>query len=150
MNDNRKGLDEMQRQKRNSIGNQMFILMIFALYADSLLHGAGVKWVSYPANIMVIVTVCLGIYLIRLIGTNAYLPASKTNINFRLAIAGVVSVILAIVAAVFMLQSSPVEVVETTNDNGALIMMIASGVGLICALIIALIKRANNKNSDDD
>jgi len=36
------GLDEMQKDRRNRVGNQMFMLMFFALLIDSDLYGAGV------------------------------------------------------------------------------------------------------------
>ena len=40
MKNNKNGLDEMQREKQNSIGNQMFILMSYAFLFDVGLYGS--------------------------------------------------------------------------------------------------------------
>lgn len=49
------GLDEMQREKRNNIGHQMFLIMFYALLADIGLSGFGIHRLKYPADIMVII-----------------------------------------------------------------------------------------------
>jgi len=145
---NKNGLDEMQKEKRNSIGNQMFLLMFYALLLDSGLYGFGFRWLKYPANIMVIIMVCMGIYLIRTIATNAYLPPKaqnrKTVISLIIAIA--FSVVLA--TASFKLFGDLA--VENANDNSALILFIVSAVGLLISLIVAIIKKVNDKNDRDD
>lgn len=149
---NKNGLDEMQKERRNSIGNQMFMLMFYALLLDSGLYGAGIHWVKYPANIMVIIMFCMGLYLIRTIAANAYLPPKaqnrKTIISLIIALA--FSVILVIVSFNLFGNLSVQSPVEDANDNSALILFIVSAVGLLISLIVAIIKRVNNKNNSDD
>ena len=60
----------------NKIGNQSFIMLLYLLLFDAGLYGFGFRWVSYPANIMIILTVCSGIYVVRLITGNAYVGPS--------------------------------------------------------------------------
>ena len=60
----KKGLDELQLKQRNSAGNQMFMLMFYALLLEAGLYGLGVRWLNYPANIITIISVCMGIYLV--------------------------------------------------------------------------------------
>ncbi len=149
---NKNGLDEMQKENRNSIGNQMFMLMFYALLLDSGLYGVGIRWLTYPANIMIIIMVCMSIYLIRLIVANAYLPPKaqnrKTVISLIIAIA--FSIVLVITAFNLFGNLSTQSVVENTKDNSALILFIVSAAGLLISLIAAIIKRVNDKNDSDD
>lgn len=145
---NNNGLDEMQREKRNDIGNQMFMLMFYALLIDAGLSGVGIRWLKYPANIMVIITVCMSIYLVRTIAANAYLgpKAQSRTTLISLVIAIAFSVALVIAASDFFGNLST----ETANDNSALILFIVSATGLCIALIAAAIKKINDKNESDD
>lgn len=142
----------MQKERRNSIGNQMFMLMFYTLLLDSGLYGAGIRWLKYPANIMVIIMVYMGIYLIRMIAANAYLPPkaqSRKTVMF-LIIEIAFSVVLAIAAFNLFGNLSAQSAVVDTNDNSALILFIVSAAGLLISLIIAIIKKVNNKNESDD
>jgi len=38
---NKKGLDEMQVQRKNKIGNQTFLMLLYVLMLDVGLHGLG-------------------------------------------------------------------------------------------------------------
>ena len=84
MKENPNGLDERQREKRNRIGNQCFMLLLYALLLNIALYGAGIKWFPYPADVMVIVTVVAFIYLARIIASNAYLPPSTYRARGRM------------------------------------------------------------------
>ena len=151
MNNNKNGLDEMQTQQRNSIGNQMFMLMFWVLLLNGVLHFAGITWFPYPVNVMVITTACMGIYLIRLIASNAYLPGKAQN---RKTIVGLImSIVFSVgfcMLAVLVVRKSSVDIVENTSDNSAIILFTVSVVSLICAFIIAAIKKARNKDGDDE
>lgn len=50
MKQDNNGLDEMQKAKRDKIGNQSFILMPYLLLLESGLYSFGVRWLAYPAN----------------------------------------------------------------------------------------------------
>jgi len=149
---NKNGLDEMQKEKRNSIGNQMFMLMFYALLIDSGLYGAGIRWLNYPANAMAIIMVCMGIYLVRTIASNAYLPpkaqSRKTVLSLLLAIT--FSVVLVIASFNLFGNLSVQSAAEGANDNSALILFVVSAVGLLISLTAALIKKINDKNDSDD
>jgi len=151
MRNNKNGLDEMQKERRNSIGNQTFMLMFYAIFFDCGLYGAGIRWLNYPANVTVIISVCMGIYLIRLISLNAYLPPKaqnrKTAVTLILVI--IFSITLAM-AALNLFGQFPEQVADNTNNNFAMIFFIVSAVGLIAALTVAAIKKANNRDDKDD
>jgi len=77
----KKGLDEMQMQRKNKIGHQAFMMLLYLLMLDAGLYGFGFRWLSYPANIMVILMFCAGIYVVRLITGNAYVGPSEEKQN---------------------------------------------------------------------
>lgn len=145
------GLDEMQKERRNSIGNQMFMLLFYALLIDGGLYGAGLRWLNYPANIMVILMVCMCIYLVRTITANAYLPPKAQNrkhIVFLIMLTAF-SVVAAI-AAVNLLQHVPDQsVVEVADDYSAIILFIISVVALLISLVAVIINKVNNKKEND-
>ena len=151
MRNNKGGFDEMQRERRGNVGNQMFMVMVYALLIDCSLYGFGVRWLNYPTNVMVIMMACLGIYLVRLIATNAYLPsnAQTGKITIPLIIAIVGSAVLAIAAINLFGEYLP-QATENSEDNSAMVLFIVSAVSLIAAAIVAAIKRANNRHEEDD
>lgn len=148
---NKNGLDEMQKQKRNSIGNQMFILMTFALFINNGFHSAEVIWLSYPANIMVIVTVCLSIYLVRLVVSNAYLPSRTHNAKpiLPLILAIILSVILTL-TVIYLFNQPSIQTPDSPEDKSALILMIVSAVGLFGSLLVGIIKKVSDKDDKND
>ncbi len=152
MKTNNSGLDEMQKERRNNIGNQTFMLMSFALFIDIGLYGFGFRWLDYPSNIMVIIVVCMAIYLVRTITANAYLPPRAQNRKTILSlIITIVSSVALAIAAVnlfgeFLAQSG----VEGAGDHSALILFIVSGASLLISLIAAIIKKVNDRNDSDD
>lgn len=149
---NHNGLDEMQKEKRNSIGNQMFLLTFYALLLDIGLYGAGIRWLNYPANIMVIIVAGMSIYLVRTISANAYLPPKaqnrKTVISLVLAIG--FSIVLVIAASNLLRNWSVQSAVETANDNSALILFIVSAVGLLISLIAVIMKKVRDRSDGEE
>jgi uncharacterized membrane protein len=152
MKNSKNGLDEMQKERRNNIGNQMFMLMFYALLIDSGLYGAGIRWLKYPANIMVIIIFCMSVYLVRTIAANAYLPPRAQNRRTVISLIITIAFSIVLVIAAFNLfgNLSARLPVEDTNDNSALILFIVSAVGLLISLIVAIIKKVNDKNDGDD
>ena len=148
---NKNGLDEMQQEKQNSIGNQMFILMSYALLFDLGLYGFGIRWLKYPLNTMVIIIVSMSIYLIRIIVANAYLPPKAQNRKTIISLIIAIAFSILLVRTSFNLFGNPStqSAVESADSSYALILFIVSGVGLLISLIVAIIKKANDKNDDD-
>jgi hypothetical protein len=110
MNKNEK-LDEMQIEKRNKIGNNCFMAMFYMLFIDIGLHGMGIKWLAYPINVLVIINVCMGYYLIRIIWAGSYLGVRSGNENSRYLIGGIIAsvfmLILGIIITVFFKGEVP-------------------------------------------
>ncbi|MEA4815332.1 MAG: hypothetical protein VB120_00515 [Lachnospiraceae bacterium] len=151
MRNNKNGLDEMQRGRRNSIGSQMFMLMFYVLLIDSGLYGYGVRWLNYPANVMVIIMVCMSVYLVRLIAFNAYLPPKAQN--KKTVITLIISIVFSItltLASINLFGQPASQISENTNDNSALILFIVASVGLLSTLIVAVVKKVTNNKTDED
>lgn len=151
MRNNRGGLDEMQREWRDRIGNQMFMLMFYALLVNSALYGYGVRWLDYPVNVMVITTACMAIYLVRVIAHNAYLPAKAQNRRAvtTLVLTMIFSITLAITAVNLFGQPAR-EATGSAPDHSAVILFVVSSVGLLATIVAAAIKAASNRADRED
>jgi len=140
------GLDERQREQCNAIGNQMFIAAFYLLMLDAGLYGFGVKWLPYPANVMVIITVCMAVYLVRLIALGSYVPpegnAKKPMV--RAALSSVMAIVLALILAFAANKTHLAQAVDSQGDNSAVILMIVSGIGLLVSAAVAIIKRVRD------
>ena len=151
MENKNNGFDEMQTERRNRVGNQTFMIMFYALLIDSGLYGFGIRWLNYPGNVMVIIIACMSIYLVRLIAYNAYLPPKaqnrKTVLSLLLAIIFSIGVAL---TGMNYIKGSSTQIVESTNDYSALILMIVSAVGLFISILVAVIKKANDKDDSEE
>ncbi len=154
MNLDKKGLDERQRAHRDRIGNQCFLLLLYGILIDTALNGLGVKWLPYPANMMALLTVCAGIYQVRIILGNAYLPpgAKAAHTRRSIIIMAVFSVAVAAVASVIFIRNSAPLPADTGNgeDNSAWILLIISGVSLLIALAAGIIQRMRDKENDKE
>ena len=141
MNQNR--LDEMQVQRRNHVGNQSFLLLMYLLMIDAGLYGFGFRWINYPANIMIIVTICAGIYLIRLINSHAYVGPSTDKgrpvLRFMLTLAMTVTVAAAVV---ILLKHASFTTTAQLNEMSAPIMFIIAAIAIIIALVTLFIRRS--------
>ncbi len=152
MNLDKRGLDERQRTLRNRIGNQCFLLLLYGILTDTALHGAGISWIPYPANMMVIVTICAGIYLARIIAGNAYLPPQADKARGRVKVVFLVVLAAAMAALGLLLygKSAPSQAVPETGDASDVILFVMSAVSLAVALILALVQRARNREREEE
>jgi hypothetical protein len=149
---NKNGLDEMQKARRDKIGNQSFNLLFYLLMLDIGLYGFGLRWLSYPADVMMIITVCMTVYLVRIIAGDSLISpkAQKTKPVLHIALIVIFSIVIAISAAYFgkPLLAQPAVI---PKDNSAVILFISSAVGLVIALVVLFIKkiRGNHENDRD-
>jgi uncharacterized membrane protein len=99
---------------------------------------------------MVIVLVCLGIYQVRLITANAY--QSPRIQKGKTVVVVLIAVILAVVLAISAIQiwKLPVNVIESTNDYSAIVLVVISMIGLIATFIATVVKNKQNKNDIDE
>lgn len=150
MKTSKSGFDEMQKSKRDKIGNQSFMMMFYLLMLDMGLSGFGVKLLSYPMNVMVIILVCMIQYLIRIIIGNAYVPpeTQKQRPIMRIVVMVILTVLLS-AALAFSLMRSSLPFFENIEDNSAIILVVVSVVGLFIVGVVSLIKKINDKNDDD-
>ncbi len=144
---NKKGLDERQLHKKNMIGNQMFLLLLYALMLDAGLYGFGFRWISYPANVMLILTICSGIYVFRLIRSNAYVGPSTEKERPFLKTFLMILVSVAVAGAIIILVNiSGFSSNNQTGDMAAPILFIAAFVALAVAVTTIIIKRVQDKD----
>lgn len=146
---NEKNLDERQVTNRNKIGNQSFLLLAYLLFADAGLYGFGVKWLPYPANIIVILMACLFVYLLRLIASSSYAGPGTGNKRIYAVIA-VIGIAVSIAAAFIILLNGGGEPKSTTEGNSGMTLFIISAVMLVVVLGISIIKKRQDKEGKDE
>lgn len=145
----RSGLDEMQRFKRNQIGNQCFLLLLYLLLIDAGLSGFGWRWLAYPANIMVLVTICSGIYVVRLLAANAYVgPARGEDKAVGHTILTSATAVAIALAVLFVLKNTRLVPRTGINDAAAPILLITAAVATTVALTVGILNRLQNKRGD--
>ncbi len=146
MNKKNEQLDEMQRHRKNDIGNQSFQLLFYLIMIDAGLYGFGIKWVAYPANVVIIATVTCGIYLVRLIRAQSLIGPTK---NHRRPLTKIsITVLLATLCAfVFTMLASRFDLIhaEEAADSSAIIMFITSIVALVIVSGWLMISRLSQK-----
>lgn len=144
------GLDEMQLQRKNKIGNQSFLLLLFLLLLDAGLYGFGFRWLSYPANIMLILSFCSAIYVVRLIKANAYVgPSNDSEKPVLLVILNVVVAVSVAMVIVVLLRNSSFVNSGQINEMAAPVLFITSGVAVIISVAIVIIKKIQNQDDLD-
>lgn len=146
---NKKGLDEMQLQKRNSIGNQAFLMLLYLLMLDAGLYGFGFRWISYPANVMIILSLCAGIYVIRLIAANAFVgPSVKTQKPLLKVVLVVLLAILISVAILVIMNNVSFGSSEQIGDMSAPVLFITAAVAILISAATFVIKAKQNKDEE--
>lgn len=154
MNLDKRGLDERQRAYRDHVGHQCFMLLLYGILIDTALNGAGVKWLPYPANMMALLTVCAGIYQVRIISNNAFLPPGENTHHRRrkTVVLAAFSVAVAAVAAVVVLRNGalPVQEAAPGGDSASVILFIISAVSLVIALVAGLVQRRRDRENREE
>lgn len=143
----KKGLDELQVKRRNSIGNQMFVLLFYILIFEAGLHGAGFRWLNYPANIVVIASICMGVYLVRLFINNAYLAPSAQRRKIVIALIMAFVFFVALIGVGVYLYNQ--QQLNGTLNSSSLILVIVPAVGLLISLVVFAIQKSNDKFDED-
>ena len=139
MNNNKNDFDEMQEQRRDKIGHQMFGVTFWAvlLYGVIFLNGVfyydyGTQWLKYASiTLLVIMCVCYIVYTIRLVVAGAYLPP-KTKNRYN--------VIILVIWIVFSLGA--------LGSPSTAVML--SVIGLFRILVTAISNRGYSKVDNDD
>ena len=149
-----KDFDEMQMQRRNSIGYQMFKIMTCLIFLNKAFYLYGVTWIGYPMNILAIVLACWSVYVIRLIGANAYPPTSGQSSTIRLLIRHIIvpvsSMAIAMaVATVTIFGQSLGDLAGIFNDYRTIVIMAIYAAGFIIAPTVAIVKKARTKNDNE-
>ena len=80
MSNSKKDFDEMQKQRRDKIGRQMFLTMSWTVFLSIGFYvHHGIHWLKPPMDIAVIALACVVIYHIRLIAAKAIVPPGARN-----------------------------------------------------------------------
>ena len=146
---NKKGLDEMQVQKKNSIGNQAFVMLLYLLMLDAGLYGFGFRWISYPANVMIILTLTAGIYVIRLITANAFVgPAAKTEKPLMTVVMTMFFAALISAAILVLMNKTSFSSPGQIEEISAPLLFITAGVAMVVAITTLIIKRIQNREDE--
>ncbi|QUH25862.1 DUF6773 family protein [Serpentinicella alkaliphila] len=147
---NKNGLDEMQIMIKNKIGSQTFLLLMYLLLLDAGLFGFGFKWINYPANIMLIISFCSGIYVVRLISANAYIGPSnkKERPVLKVLLNMVIGTFSSIIIIIFLKNINTIDS-QHIDEGTAPILFITAAIGILISSITAIIKRKQNKENEE-
>ncbi len=143
------GLDEMQQERKNRIGNQSFLLLMYLLLIDGGLYGFGLRWIEYPGNIMLIISLVSGIYVVRLIRNQAYVgprPEIQRPVR-RIFVMVFLAVAVAMAAMGVMAFLGAVEV-KAVKDMTAPLLVITSLSALTVAGLTGFIIKRQNKDHE--
>lgn len=144
---NEKGLDEMQVQRRNHIGNQSFMLLFYLLLLDIGLRGFGVTWLAYPVNVFLIMIVVMAIYLIRLILAGAY--AGTVLRKAKSTRAAWTACAVSFIACMVVIAYSSKLKEETGGDIGALLLLGISAVVMLVTIFVQRWSERRNERGED-
>jgi hypothetical protein len=144
---NKEGLDEMQIQRRNKIGNQTFIMLMYLLLLDAGLYGFGFRWVAYPANVIILLSLSSGMYVVRLLIGGAYVGPSKQKGNslLRILFTGLVAAVVA-AGMLVLLKTVGFSNASYIDNLAAPLLFITALVGMIIATVVAIIKWKQEKD----
>ncbi|MHB8124264.1 MAG: DUF6773 family protein [Desulfitobacteriaceae bacterium] len=92
--------DEMQVQTRNKVGNQCFFILYYLLMINLLLTDYGVKWAASPLSMLVIMLLCMGYYLTRIVWVGAYVSQRTENRKHIFLIVGLLTAMTTIIAII--------------------------------------------------
>jgi hypothetical protein len=139
----------MQVQKKNSIGNQAFVMLLYLLMLDAGLYGFGFRWISYPANVMIILTLTAGIYVIRLITANAFVgPAAKTEKPLMTVVMTMFFAALISAAILVLMNNTSFSSPGQIEEISAPLLFITAGVAMVVAITTLIIKRIQNREDE--
>lgn len=144
MNRNDK-LDEMQVQRKNKIGSSCFMIMFYLLFIDIGLHEMGIRWMAYPINVLIIISICMAYYLIKIIWTGSYLGVSIKNQNSRHVIGGIIASVILLISGIII----SILFRENTNilsNIGNTIILIA--LFILTILVIISLGNISRRKSD--
>ena len=144
---NREGLDEMQMQRKNKIGNQTFIMLLYLLLLDAGLYGFGFRWVVYPANVIILLSLSSGMYVIRLLIGGAYVgpSAQKGKPWLKILFTGLLAAVVA-AGMLILLKTVGFTNAPQIDAMAAPLLFITALVGMIIASVIAIIKWKQEKD----
>ncbi|PKM50017.1 MAG: hypothetical protein CVV02_13625 [Firmicutes bacterium HGW-Firmicutes-7] len=147
---NKKSLDEMQTQRKNKIGNQSFLMLLYLLMFDAGLNSFGFRWVSYPANVMIILSISSGVYVVRLVSANAFVGPSTEKEKPFLKVFLIMMLAAAVsVATLVLLKNASFSNANQMDEMAAPLMFITAGVAIVIAVTTIVINRIQNKKDKE-
>ncbi len=118
------------------------MLLFYALLLEAGLYGLGVRWLNYPANIITIISACMGIYLVRLFINNAYLSPAALRRKKAISLIMAFIFFIPLIATGFFLFYHQGQ--GMLSARYPYILMIIFAVGLLCSLIVFAIQKAED------
>ena len=145
---NKSSFDEMQTQKRNHIGNQSFILLVYLLLIDTFLFNIGIRWLSFPTDIFLIILICSGYYTIRCILCDAFVAPRRNSERPILILLGTTVVFAFAVAAVMKFIKPATEAHHDSGIGAILLMAVSWGMLAVAAVIYLIRRHIENRRRD--
>lgn len=139
--------DEMQVQIRNKVGMQSFFMLYFLLLADLLLKDYGVEWAATPISVFVIMTACMGYFLIRVVWAGAYAAPRRENDKRLYLIVSLVAIMTAILAVIR--KTNFFQETLNVSDSGFLRLLIFFLVFFTIIIVFNTMSRRNSNKGNE-
>jgi len=130
--------------------NQAFLMLLYLLMLDAGLYGFGFRWVSYPANVMIILSICSGIYVVRLITANAFVgPSAEKEKPFLKVFITTILAVAVSIAILVLLKNASFSNSNQIDDMAAPLLFITASVAIVIAVTTIVINRIQNKDGSE-
>lgn len=148
MNKNRK-LDEMQTQKRNEIGNNCFMAMYCIFFIEIGLYEIGIKWISSPVNVLVIINLCMGYYQIKTIRGGLYLGMSRRKKTSNYVLGGIITFTFLLISGIIITIFSKGNPLIFLNLETAILLIALFLSIILVSIILGNISKHKSDSGED-
>jgi hypothetical protein len=140
--------DERQKQRRDRIGSQSFVLLVILTLANIFAYYLGLRWLDFPVSTMILVLVCCGVYKIRVVLSGAFVaPGTGAATAWRRAI-GVVVVAAAGALAAVAYFTRGAEFSQDTGPDALALLAVSAGL-LVAILVVSLVRKRKDREKDE-
>ncbi|MFD3158029.1 DUF6773 family protein [Haloimpatiens sp. FM7330] len=146
-------LDERQLQKRNKIGNQSFLILFWLLTIDVVLYGLNIRWLEYPINIFLIMSVCVTYYIVRSIWASAYVGVTNNTSKgvAKKITSFIIFAVFSAVVSVFINKNNLIKIKATSSQDSSVKFLFIASLVMVCIVItISIFSYRRDKKNEEE
>lgn len=138
--------DERQIQTRNQIGNQCFFILLISMVFVLQLPNFGIMWATTSKIMTVILLLCSGYFIARVVWAGAYSGYTRTSKNVYLLF-GLLTIFMAILAT--GIKTNLFKESLNISDGGFLRLLIYLLIFLTIITVSIKVSKHRNNQGDD-